>query len=65
MSLGATNINVDYDINFSKYAVDEDTIKDFSGVDVPTAIQEFIDLMEIENKKEVADETLQLFRKCS
>ena len=65
MSLGPTNINVDYDINFSKYAVDEDTIKDFSGVDIPTAIQEFIDLMEIENKKEVADTTLQLLRRCS
>ena len=62
--LNAVHINVDYAINFTKYKLDEDVVKDFSGVDIPTAIEEFIDLMDIDNKSEVAKHTLQLFRRC-
>jgi DNA repair exonuclease SbcCD nuclease subunit len=64
-TLSPIHISVDYAINFSKYKLDEDLIKDFSGVDIPTAIEEFIELMDIDNKKEVTDHTLDLFRRCS
>lgn len=65
MSLQPTNINVEYAINFSKYRIEDDTIKDFSGVDIPVAIEEFVNLLEIENKKEVTDYTMSLFRRCA
>ena len=47
----------DNSINFSKYNLDDDLIKDFSGVDIPTAIEEFIGLMDIKNKQEATKET--------
>ena len=64
-SLRPINIAVDYDINYNKYKVDEDIIKDFSGVDIPTAIQEFIDMLEIEHKSEVTKHTVELYKACT
>jgi len=65
MSLKPMHINVDYAINFSKFVVDDSKIQDFSGVDVTTAIEEFINLMEIEHKDEVIKQTIELYKKCS
>ena len=64
MSLRPISITVDYVINFNKYQIDEEVIKDFSGVDVPTAIEEFIGMLEIENKTEVTKQTVDLYKKC-
>lgn len=64
MSLRPINIAVDYDINFNKYKIDDDAIMDFSGVDVSTAIHEFIDMLEIEHKDEVSKYTVELYKKC-
>tara|TARA_Y100000310_G_scaffold335990_1_gene419421 strand:+ start:451 stop:1515 length:1065 start_codon:yes stop_codon:yes gene_type:complete len=64
ISLRPVNITVDYVINFNKYQIDEETIKDFSGVDVPVAIEEFINMLEIENKVEVTKQTVELYKKC-
>ena len=44
--------------------MDEGATYDFSGIDVVTAIDEFINLMDIDNKKEVIEYTIDLYRKC-
>jgi len=64
MSLRPVNITVDYLINFNKYNIDEEVIKDFSGVDVTTAIEEFVGMLEIQNKSEVTKQTIELYKKC-
>ena len=64
MSLRPVNIAVDYVINFNKYHIDEEIIKDFSGVDVSTAIEEFVSMLEIEHKSEVTKQTIELYKKC-
>ncbi len=56
------SLNVDYSMAF-KHGVEDDSSYDFSGVDISTAIQEFINLMDIDNKEEVSKHTLELYRK--
>ena len=63
-ALHPISINVDYAVNFDKYKLDESNIYDFSGIDVITAIDEFINLIDIDNKKEVSDYTTNLYRRC-
>ena len=63
-TLNSISINVDYAANFDKYKMDEGATYDFSGIDVVTAIDEFINLMDIDNKKEVIEYTIDLYRKC-
>ena len=64
-SLNPLNINVDYTINFNKYQIEEDIRTDFTGIDIKTAISEFVNLLEIENKSEVEKCTIELFKKCT
>lgn len=64
-SLNPHNINVDYLINFNKYQIDENNRTDFTGIDIRTAISEFVNLLEIENKDEVEKYTIELFKKCT
>tara|TARA_R110002020_G_scaffold262737_2_gene477175 strand:+ start:5112 stop:6164 length:1053 start_codon:yes stop_codon:yes gene_type:complete len=59
------SINVDYSVNFNKYNLYDDNKTDFSGIDVKTAIEEFINLMDIDNKKTVSDYTLDVYRQCT
>lgn len=60
--LNPQQLVVDYEANFSAYDLDANR-KDLSGIDVEQAIREFIDLMDINNRKEVVDYTLELFKK--
>ena len=64
LTLNPVSINVDYAVNFNNYRVDETARHDFSGIDVSTAIEEFINLIEIDNKDEVTDYTVNLYKKC-
>ena len=63
-TLSPLSINVDYAANFNKYKLDESVIHDFSGIDVEIAIKEFVNIIDMENKKEVIDYTIDLYRKC-
>tara|TARA_R110002051_G_scaffold40225_1_gene83922 strand:- start:86 stop:523 length:438 start_codon:yes stop_codon:yes gene_type:complete len=63
-TLNPLSINVDYAANFNKYKLDESVIHDFSGIDVEVAIKEFVNLIDMKNKKEVIDYTIDLYRKC-
>ena len=48
---------------FAHYSYDTDNKEDLSGIDIPQAIQEFVNLLEIKNKKEIIDYTLGLYEK--
>ena len=62
--LNAASITTDYAINFDRFGLDDQDLSDISGVDIPTAIEEFINLLEIENKSTVIDQTLEIYKKC-
>ena len=55
--------NVDYAINFNKFSADTDDC-DLSGVDIATAIEEFVSVLEIDDKNDIIDYTLELYKKC-
>lgn len=55
--------NVDYAINFNKFSDNADEC-DLSGVDISTAIEEFVSVLEIEDKNDIIDYTLELYKKC-
>ena len=56
-------LTIDYDINFNRLIDDTDNKEDLSGIDIPQAIEEFVNLLEIKNKKEIIDYTLGLYEK--
>jgi len=64
-SLNPLSITVDYS-HRENFKLGEESDYDFSGVDIATAIEEFINLMEIESddKKDVVDYTLELYKRC-
>ena len=56
-------LTVDYDINFNRLIDNTEDREDLSGIDIPQAIDEFINLLEIEDKKTIIDYTLSLYEK--
>lgn len=62
-SLKPTSINVDYAANFNKFNVQNENNQDLSGVDIPKAIEEFVNMLELNNKKEIIDFTVELFKR--
>lgn len=62
-TLKPISINVDYAANFNKFDVQNDNNTDLSGVDIPKAIEEFVNMLDINNKKEIIDYTVELFKK--
>ncbi len=58
------NFTLDYDINFNRIGSDKPE-KDLSGIDIPAAIEEFVNLLDIQNKKDVLSYTIDLYNKCT
>jgi hypothetical protein len=56
-------LTVDYDINFNRLMDDSADKEDLSGIDIPQAIEEFVNLLDIKNKKEIIEYTLGLYEK--
>jgi hypothetical protein len=56
-------LTVDYDINFNRLMDDSENKEDLSGIDIPQAIEEFVNLLDIKNKKEIIEYTLGLYEK--
>lgn len=56
-------LTVDYDINFNRLMPEMEEREDLSGIDIEQAILEFVNLLEIENKKDIIDYTIELYRK--
>jgi len=63
-TLGAVSITADYAINFDRFNLNENDEKDLSGVDVSTAIEEFIDLLDIEDKEDIKRYVSRIYRHC-
>ena len=59
------SVSVDYDINFNRILDESKHKEDMSGIDVSQAITDFINLLDIEEKKDIIEYTLDLYRKCS
>jgi DNA repair exonuclease SbcCD nuclease subunit len=55
---------VEYDMTFNKIK-DKDVQKDLSGIDITQAIDEFINTLDLTNKKEVLDYTIELYQRCT
>jgi len=60
-SLKPLQLSVDYNSTASQ--INADDRKDLSGIDVEQAIHDFIAMLEIENKQEIEQYCLQLYRK--
>lgn len=56
--------NVDYDINYNKFSVEGELDYQYSGVDYETAITEFVNMLDINNKTEVINYTVELYKSC-
>ncbi len=65
LELKAISITADYDVNFNKFGLLDQTDCDLSGVDIPVAIEEFVSLLEdVPNKQEIIDYTVELYNHC-
>lgn len=56
-------MTTDYNINFDKFGLDE-TDADLSGVSITSAIEEFVNLLDVDNKKKIIQYTTELYNKC-
>jgi hypothetical protein len=63
-SYGPLSIVIDHTNAFDKFGALSQEEVDLSGVDIPRAISEFVDMLEIQNKKEVVDYTVSLYHNC-
>lgn len=61
MSLGSMSLNVEYENTFNSFNLSSGELADLSNVDMSVAIQEFVDLLDIDNKKDVLQKTLELY----
>ena len=60
----ANSINVDYEINFNKFSVEGELEYEYSGVDYETAITDFVNMLDINNKHDVIQYTVDLYKSC-
>jgi hypothetical protein len=57
------SLNIEYDINYN--VITSSNIEaDFSGIDIEQAIIEFVNLLDIDDKKEIVNITTALYNKC-
>jgi len=57
------DLHVDYDVNYNKIKVGDEASIDLSGVDIVKAIEDFVAILDINNKKEVVDYTISLYNR--
>lgn len=58
------DVTVEYDVNYNKIKLDNPEEYDVSGVSIESAIEEFVNMLDIENKKEVILYTINLLQKA-
>lgn len=56
-------LTTDYNINFDRFGLEEGDA-DLSGISIESAIDEFVNLLDIENKTKVIEYTTNLYNKC-
>ena len=55
---------IDNAINFDLFGAANQEEIDLSGVDIPRAINEFINLLDIQNKQDITEYTISLYNHC-
>lgn len=63
-SLNPITFNVDYESEISDYSMFEENV-DLSGIDIQQAIMEFIDTLDVNNKKELMNYTIELYNRLN
>lgn len=58
------SLSVDYSLAVDKLTVPEENRYDLGGIDITQAISEFVNLLEIDDKEEVAKYCIDLYTKC-
>ena len=61
--LDPITINTDYEINFNKFGIDEHDDVSISGIDIAEAIEEFINMLDVEDKPRIIEATLDLYQR--
>ena len=64
ISLGSLMMTVDYENTFNSLNFEGDTPGDLSGVDIVTAIKEFVDMLDIEDKETITKQTIDIYNQC-
>lgn len=62
-ALKPESIHMEYDVPGTEIASDNYN-KDLSGIDISCAIEEFINLLDVDNKEDILQYTLELYNKC-
>ena len=57
------DLRIDYDVNYNKIKVDDKVELDLSGVIIEKAIDEFVNMLDIQNKSEVIEYTINLYNR--
>ena len=57
-------LTTDYTINFDNFGISDDNETDLSGISIERAIDEFVNLLDVEDKKHIIDYTIKLYKKC-
>ena len=55
---------IDNSTGFDKFGADIEQNIDLSGVDITKAISDFVQLLDIDNKKDVIEYTISLYNQC-
>lgn len=63
MGYKPVELRIDYDVNYNKLKIESEQEYDLSGVDIKQAIEEFVNMLDIENKKDVANYTHSLYER--
>lgn len=58
------NLIVDNSVSFDRFGADLEQNVDLSGVDITKAISDFVDMLDIDNKKDVTNYTISLYNQC-
>ena len=58
------SLTIDYDINFNRILENTEQKEDLSGIDVKQAIVEFVNMLDIDNTKDIIDYTVGLYEEC-
>jgi len=58
------DFSIDYDVNYNKIKIEQDVNHHLTGVSIEIAIEEFVNMLDINNKKEVIEYTINLLQKA-
>jgi len=62
-SYSPRDLRVDYDVNYNKVRFESKDKLDLSSLDIPQAIEDFINMLDISNKKNVVNYTVNLYNR--